>query len=251
MESHNPNTSLLPAASGAIVAMQGGSYDPTASLLPQASSTAITPMQGGSQATLLPAVPSGSPIEPMKGGNGNNGNNGTKPFSTTSSSVAPTNATIIAAAEAEAARVVSKAEEEAFRRAILTAAEEEAARVVAEAMGAPAPPAPAPAPPAPAPPAPAPPAPAPSPAPAPVPPVPAPPGLPSSANILAYLGQIASTVVGAVAPFTVTVSAGIPLTGTTVKEPGLHNAVKTLGIDFNAVTLDNPYRVEKLRVKPT
>jgi hypothetical protein len=41
------------------------------------------------------------------------------------------------------------------------------------------------------------------------------------------------------------------LTGTTVNEPGLHNAVKTLGIAFKAVTLDNPYRVEKLRVKPT
>ena len=245
MESHNPNTSLLPAASGPIVAMQGGSYDPTASLLPQASSTAITPMQGGSQESLLPAT-NGSPIEPMKGGNGNNDNNETNTgnlFSTSSSSDAPTNADIIAAAEAEAARVVSKAEGEALQRVIIAAAEAEAARVVAAAMGAPASSA---APSAPLVPPPAPLVPPPTPSVPPPPPV-----LPSSDDILAYLGQIARTDVGAVAPFTVTVSAGIPLTGTTVEEPRLHAVVQTRGINFGDITLGTDRTVEKLRVKPT
>lgn len=225
MESHNPNTSLLPAASGPIVAMQGG-YDPTASMLP-ASSGAITPMQGGAHdaaATMLPAAEGA--IVPMKGGDVN----GTE-LVAVSATADTTGAAIVAAAEAEAGRVVAitlKAEEEAAKQVIIKAAEEEAARVITGAAASAS--------------SSAPPIPFSSSSSAPPPPVPT---LPSIVNILSYLQQIADPSVGAVAPFTVTVSNGtLPAPSSGGSE--LHNVVQTLGID--SVTVGTPITVAKRRV---
>ena len=246
MEGHNPNASMLPATtSSPIVAMQGGGYDPTMSLIP-ASSGVITPMQGGNQTTLLPVVPL-TPIEGMKGGAPSN-EDGLFLSSSSFSSSAPTEADIVAAAEAEAARVVSvtrQAEEEAAKRVIIEAAEAEAGRVVTEAIKAAVSASSASSPSA---------APSSAPVVAPVPAVPAAPvvapSLPKLVKLLSYLDQIKDSSVGAVAPFTVTVSASSPLTGTTVKGPGLHDAVKRLEIDFTKITLGKSIEVKKLRVSP-
>ena len=252
MEGHNPSASLLPAASGPIVAMQGGGYDPTASLLP-ASAGAIQPMQGGAHGstnTMLPAAE--GRIEPMKGGADDEGGAET-PFS--SSSTLPTSPTptrppeaaILAAAETEAARVVAitrQAEEEATKRVIVEAAEAEAAQVVAAATAAataaPAPSAAATAPTAAAT-APTASDPTASATASGSPSVPPSVPLPSFATILSYLKTKGS-------PLTVTVSntkASIhALTSLQEEGPGLHEAVKTRGIDFSKITLD---KVETLR----
>ena len=137
-----------------------------------------------------------------------------------------------------------KAEEEAAKQVIIKAAEEEAARVITGAAAS----ASSSAPPIPfsssssAPVNTPPPVPTPPPSPPPVP-------TPSIDNILSYLQQKADPSVGAVAPFTVTVSDGGTLPAPSSSGGSeLHTAVQTLGI--GSVTVGTPITVAKWRVSP-
>ena len=234
MEGHNPNATMLPAASSApIVAMQGGGYDSSVSLLPQASSGSITPMQGGghdSMATLLPPVNGAdSPIVPMKGGAGNSDHEGPPegpPEGTPEGSPETIAAeSFIDAAVKAATDLFTEASrpEEAAASAAADAAAKAAEAAAAEKAAA-----------------------------APVKLNVAAPDI-QIEDVLGYMNQLKDSMIGAVEPFTVTITANSdpqPSTLTNKTNKDLHTTTQGLFASKNIenVAIDNPYTFDKRRV---